>query len=139
MNDPIIFISRNRVKDGMLANFIKHYQNSVPRTEAEKSGTFVQLAYISDDASLIDIIRLFPNADAFDLQLQGADDRSKITYQFIEPTSVEIYGSPNEFAIEMMKKIAGSGINVSISPRFIGGFIRPQSGRVHLSCGRGKL
>jgi hypothetical protein len=128
MSDPIIFISRNRVKDGMLAEFMRHYQNSIPRTETEKPGTFVQLAYVSADASSIDIIRLFPNAEALDSQLRGADDRSKVTYQFIEPTSVEIYGSPSDFAIEMMKKVAGSGIKVSISPRFIGGFIRPTSG-----------
>ena len=127
MNDPIIFISRNRVKDGMLAEFMRHYQNSIPKTEADKPGTFVQLAYASDDASSIDIIRLFPHADALDNQLRGADDRSKITYQYIQPTSIEIYGSPSDFAIEMMKKVAGSGIKVSISPRFIGGFIRPNS------------
>ena len=127
MNDPIIFISRNRVKDGLLAEFMRHYQNSIPRTKAEKPGTYVQLAYVSDDTASVDIIRLFPHADALDDQLRGADDRSKVTYQFIEPTSVEIYGSPGDFAIEMMKKVAGSGINVSISPGFIGGFIRPNS------------
>jgi hypothetical protein len=128
MDNPIIFISRNRVKDGMLDEFIRHYQNSIPRTKAEKPGTYVQLAYVSDDAASIDIIRLFPHSEALDNQLQGADDRSKVAYQFMEPTSIEIYGSPGEFAIEMMKKVAGSGIKVSISPRFIGGFIRPNSG-----------
>ncbi len=127
MNDPIIFISRNRIKDGMLAEFISHYQNSIPRTQTEKPGTYVQLAYVCDDAASVDIIRLFPDADALDDQLRGADDRSKVTYQFIEPTSIEIYGFPGDFAIEMMKKVAGSGIKVSISPRFIGGFIRPNS------------
>jgi len=83
MDAPIIFISRNRIKDGMLAEFISHYQNSIPRTQAEKPGTFVQLAYVSDDAASVDIIRLFPHADALDDQLRGADDRSKVTYQFI--------------------------------------------------------
>jgi len=63
-----------------------------------------------------------------DLQLQGADERSKITYQFIEPTSVEIYGTPSDFSLEMLKKVAGSGITVSIFPQFIGGFMRPRSG-----------
>ena len=128
MNDPIIFISRNRVKDGMLAEFMSHYQNSIPRTQAEKPDTYVQLAYVSDDTSTIDIIRLFPHADALDNQLRGADDRSKVIYQFIQPTSIEIYGSPNDFAIEMIKKVAGSGIKVTISPRYIGGFIHPESG-----------
>jgi hypothetical protein len=127
MDDPIIFISRNRVRDGMQAEFIRHYQNSIPRTQTEKPDTYIQLAYASDDTSSIDIIRLFPHADALDNQLRGADERSKVTYQFIEPTSLEIFGTPNEYALEMLKKVAGSGIKVTINPGFIGGFIRPQS------------
>lgn len=124
MPDPIVFISRNRIKDGMLAEFKQHYQNSIPLTKAAKPGTQVQLAYLSEDGNQVDIVRLFPNAEALDLQLQGADERSKLTYQFIEPTSVEIYGSPSDFAMQMMKKVAGSGIKVSIFPEYMGGFVR---------------
>jgi quinol monooxygenase YgiN len=128
MTDPIVFISRNRVKPGMLDDFNKHYRNSVPSTEAGKPGTLVQLAYVSPDATEVVIVRVFPDAEAMDGQLRGADDRSKAAYQFIEPTSIEIYGAPSGFSMEMMKKVAGSGIKVSVSPSFIGGFIRPKSG-----------
>jgi hypothetical protein len=128
MTDPIVFISRNRVKEGMLDEFKKHYLDSIPPIEATKPGTLIQIAYVNEDATEVAIARLFPNAEALDLQLQGADDRSKVTYKFIEPTSIEIYGSPNNYALAMMKKVAGSGIAVSIMPQFIGGFIRPKSG-----------
>ncbi|OGO61328.1 MAG: hypothetical protein A2032_02965 [Chloroflexi bacterium RBG_19FT_COMBO_49_13] len=127
MTDPIVFISRNRVKDGRLDEFRRHYQDSLPITQANKPGTLVQLAYVNEDATKVDIVRLFPNADAMDLQLQGADERSKTTYQFIEPTSIEIYGTPSNYAMEMMKKVAGSGIEVRINPQFTGGFIRLKS------------
>ncbi|OGN91106.1 MAG: hypothetical protein A2Y88_02220 [Chloroflexi bacterium RBG_13_48_10] len=128
MAEPIVFISRNRVKEGMFAEFKTHYQKSIPITEVGKPGTLVQLAYTNEDETEMDILRLFPDAEALDLQLRGADDRSKITYQFIEPTGIEIYGTPNEFAIEMMKKVAGSGVVVSIFPEFMGGFIRSKPG-----------
>ena len=128
MSDPIVFISRNRVKHGMLDDFKKHYRESIPLTEANKPGTLVQLTYLSENATHVDILRIFPDAEALDRQLQGADQRSNLTYQFIEPISVEIYGTPNDFALEMMKKVAGAGIVVSIQPQFIGGFIRLNSG-----------
>jgi hypothetical protein len=128
MTDPIVFISRNRVKEGMLDEFKKHYLDSIPPIEAGKPGTLVQLAFVNEGATEVDIVRLFPNAEAMDLQLQGADDRSKITYKFIEPTSIEIYGSPSNYAMAMMKKVAGSGTDVSVNPQFLGGFIRPKSG-----------
>jgi hypothetical protein len=124
MTDPIVFIVRNRVKEGMLDDFTRHYLGSIPVTQSAKPGTLVQLAYVNDSASEITIVRVFPDAEALDQQLQGADNRSKVAYQFIEPTSIEIYGTPNRYALEMMKKVAGSGIEVSIYPGFAGGFIR---------------
>jgi hypothetical protein len=95
--------------------------------EANKPGTLVQVAYVSEDSTQVDIIRLFPSAEALDLQLQGADQRSKVTYQFIEPTGIEIYGAPSEYALDMMKRAAGSGISILIQPHYCGGFIRPGS------------
>jgi len=127
MTDPIVFIIRHRIKEGMFEAFRNHYHKSIPPTKMSKLGTMIQLAYINDDATEVDIIRIFPNAEALDLQLQGADQRTKTTYKFIEPTSIEIYGTPNHFAIEMMKKVAGSGIEVRVKPQFIGGFIRNKS------------
>ncbi|MFX1482916.1 MAG: hypothetical protein ACFFCP_06975 [Promethearchaeota archaeon] len=108
----------------MFDDFRNHYQKNIPLTEKSKQGTIIQFAYINDDATEVDIIRIFPNAEGLDLQLQGADQRTKKTYKFIEPTSIEIYGTPNNFAIEMMKKVAGSGVDVSVKPQFIGGFNR---------------
>ena len=127
MADPIVFISRNRVREGMLDDFNKHYRDSVPTTEAAKPGTLVQLAYVSEDATEVTIVRVFPSAEAMDLQLQGADTRSKVAYQFIEPTGIEIYGTPSDLTTEMIHKVAGSGIAVSINPQFIGGFTRIKS------------
>jgi hypothetical protein len=124
MTDPIVFISRNRVKEGLFEDFKKHYQTSVPITQAGKPNTFAQLAYINEDSAEVTIVRIFPNPEALDAQLLGADERSKTSYRFIEPTSIEIYGKPSNYALEMFKKVAGSGIVVSISPLFIGGFIR---------------
>jgi len=124
MGDPIVFISRNRVKEGLLEDFINHYRESLPLTEANKPGTIAQLAYVDVDSKDLVIVRMFPDAEALDRQLQGADERSKIAYQFIEPTSVEIYGQPNEYTLEMMRKVAGAGIKVSVYPQNLGGFIR---------------
>jgi quinol monooxygenase YgiN len=124
MTNPIVFISRNRIKEGKNDEFRKHYQDSIPPILAGKTGTLAQLAYENEEATEFTIVRLFPSADALDLQIQGADERSKKTYTFIEPISIEIFGTPNPATLEMMKKIAGSGIAVKISPNYMGGFIR---------------
>ena len=124
MSDPIGFIIRIRVKEGLLDDFIEHYQSSIPPDEAGRPGTLVQLAYVSEDGTEVTIVRIFSDADAMDLHLEGAGARSKKAYEFIEPDSIEVLGTPNSSTIETMKKIAGSGVALKVDPRFIGGFVR---------------
>ena len=124
MTEPIVFISRNRIKEGKSEEFRLHYRDSIPPIMAGKPGTLAQLAYENEDATEVTVVRLFPSAEALDLQIQGADERSKKTYEFIEPISIEIFGTPNPATLEKMKKIAGSGVAVNISPHYTGGFIR---------------
>jgi hypothetical protein len=124
MSEQIVFISRNKIKEGKTDEFRKHYQDSIQPIFDGKPATLAQLAYEDEKATEFTIIRIFPSADALDLQIQGADERSKKTYTFIEPISIEIFGTPNPATLEMMKKIAGSDITVKISPNYMGGFIR---------------
>jgi hypothetical protein len=124
MPQPIVFVSRNRAKQGKADEFRKHYRDSVPPILVSKTGTLAQLAYEDDEAAEATVIRMFPNADALDLQTQGADERSKKAYTLIEPISIEIFGIPNPATLELMKKIAGSGVTVKINPNYMGGFIR---------------
>ena len=124
MSEPIVFISRNRIKEGKTHEFKMHYRDSIPPIMAGKPGTLAQLAYENEEATEVTIVRLFPSADALDHQIQGADERSKKTYEYIEPIGIEIFGTPNPETLEKMKKITGSGVFVSISPHYMDGFIR---------------
>lgn len=124
MSEPIVFISRNKIKEGRTEEFKKHYQGSIQPIFEGKPATLAQLAYQEEESAEVTVVRLFPSAEALDLQIQGADERSRKTYELIEPTGFEIYGTPNPATLEKMKKIAGLGISVRISPNYMGGFIR---------------
>ena len=122
--EPIVFITRNRIKEGKAEVFRKHYRDSIQSIVDGKNGTLAQLCYENQEGTEVTVIRFFPNGDALDQQIQGAEERSKKTYEYIEPTAIEIFGKPNPSTLEMMKKIAGSRISVSINPYYSGGFIR---------------
>jgi hypothetical protein len=124
VSQPIVFISRNKIKEGQADEFRKHYQGSIPPIMAGKTGTLAQLAYENEETAEVTIVRFFADADALDLQIEGADKRSKKTYELIEPIGVEIFGTPNPGTLEMLKKVVGPGVAVSISPHYMGGFIR---------------
>jgi hypothetical protein len=124
MSEPIVFISRNRIKEGRGSEFRRHYADSIPFTLETKTGTLAQLGYEDEDGGEFTVVRVFPDAKGLDLQLQGADERSKKTHEFIEPVGIEILGRPSAATLERMQKIAGSGVTVKISPVYAGGFIR---------------
>lgn len=124
MSTPIVFISRNKIKEGKTDEFRQHYRDSVPPIESGKPGTLAQLAYENEESNEVTVVRFFPSADALDQQIRGANERSKKTYEYIQPISIEIFGIPNPDTLEMMKKVAGSGVDVKISPNYLGGFIR---------------
>jgi hypothetical protein len=121
---PIVFISRNRIREGRAGEFRKHYQDSVPSTMAGKADTLAQLAYENEGTGEVTIVRFFADADALGLQIEGAKTRSRKSYEFIEPVGIEIFGTPDPGTLEMLKKVVGPGVAVSISPHYMGGFIR---------------
>jgi hypothetical protein len=124
LKNPVVFISRNRIKDGKVEEIREHYQSSVQPVQEGKPNTLLQLAFKNSESTEFTVIRVFRNPDALDMQIQGADQRSKKTYEYIEPTMIEIFGTPNPSTLEKMKQIAGSGVEVKIDPDFLGGFIR---------------
>jgi quinol monooxygenase YgiN len=127
MADPVVFVVTNRIKEGKRAGFEAHYRNSVPAVETGKPGMHAQLAYVDEEGTAFVVVRLFASAEALDAQLQGADERSRAAYRYIAPVRVEIYGAPSEFALEMIEKVAGPGVDVRVYPDYAGGFLRPHS------------
>jgi quinol monooxygenase YgiN len=124
MSEPIVFVIRFKIKEGKADKFRKHYQDSIQPTFDAKPDTLAQLAYENEEATVFTVIRFFPSADALDHHLEGADERSKKTFTFIEPYCIKIFGTPNLATLEKMEKIAGSGVTMSISSNYMGGFIR---------------
>ena len=77
MPEPIVFISRNRVKESKLEEFKLVYRAGAERLRREKPGTVAFLAYASDDGAEVSIVHVFPDADAMDRHMEGVAERSK--------------------------------------------------------------
>jgi quinol monooxygenase YgiN len=124
MSEPIVFISRGRVKQGKLEEFKRFYREGAEGLKREKPGTVAFLAYVSDDGAEVSIVHVFPDAEAMDRHMQGVSERAKEAYQFIESAGMEIYGTPNDGVLQMMRQIAGSGLPISVRPQHLGGYLR---------------
>lgn len=128
MSEPIVFISHSRIKEGKLDGFKQYNRPGAEWIEANKPDTVAFLVYVNEDGTEVSIIHVFPDGDAMSLHMQGVGDRAKGAYEFLEPVSIEIYGTPTEAVLEMMKQITGSGVALSLNPQSLGGYIRLTSG-----------
>lgn len=124
MSEPIVFISHHEMKEGQLEAFRKVHQEKTLLLQEQKPDTIVFLAYAGEDGGEVSFVHIFPDAEAMDVHFQGSDERSKQAYKFMKPISMKIYGSPNDGVLEMLKKIAESGVTVSFDTDHLGGFLR---------------
>jgi hypothetical protein len=124
MGQPIVFISHSSVRDGALDRFREFIGTGSKAIEADKPGTVAFLVYLNEEGTRASIIHVFPDADAMTAHLQGVEERSEDADAFIETTGYEIYGSPNETVLEMMRAFAEpSGVPLEVHPDHVGGYL----------------
>ena len=129
MSKPIVFISTHRINEGKLDGFTELSREMTPLIEAGKPQTVLFQAYLNEESNEVTIIHVFPDADAMDLHVQGADDRSAKAMEFLEPLRFEIYGTPSDQVLSGMRQQAmRPGIDLVVKPHPLFGFIRLNSG-----------
>ena len=125
MIEPIVFISHFRIKTDQLDAFGAYFQEGAAGLQAEKPRTVAFLAYADEIGARASIVHVFPDADAMDLHIEGAAERSRAAYEFLEPDGWEIYGDPSPAALGMMHESASAaGVTLTVKPGHIGGFLR---------------
>lgn len=129
MSEPVVFISHFKVKAGTL-DALKRLSGEVGSgILAEKPRTVAYLMYLDNEGTEMTVVHCFPDADSMDLHFEGADERSAAAYEFLEPRGWEIFGRPNEAALEMMRQAAaGAGVDLTVRSEYLGGFLRLQAG-----------
>jgi hypothetical protein len=129
MSEPIVLVSHHTVKEGMVDEFRQSYRDYTPVLEANKPRTVGFLHYYDEDEREVTTLHIFPDAEAMEHHVEGASERAGRAYQFLVPGRFEIYGKPNEKAMEFMKQAAaGSGASLSVKPEYVAGYLRLKSG-----------
>jgi hypothetical protein len=125
MADPIVFISRHRIKPGKAEPMKALLAEIWSAMETEKPQTLMNLAYIDDEGTEITFMHAFADIDGMQLHWEGADARTSQAYEFIEPIGFEIYGAAGAQIVEGMRaEAAGAGATLTLWPHFVTGFQR---------------
>ncbi|MGH2678622.1 MAG: hypothetical protein ACRDHB_09720 [Actinomycetota bacterium] len=125
MSQPIVFISRHRVKPGKLEELTSLTREIWSTMEAEKPRTLMNLAYVNEQGTEVTSMHAFADPEAMAMHWEGADERAALAYQYVEPMGFEIYGSPGEQIVEGMRvEAAAGGATLTLVPEFVTGFLR---------------
>jgi hypothetical protein len=124
MSQPIVFISRSRIKEGKLEGLKRYAPAITELIKSNKPGTVAMLAYVDEDEAEAHIVHAFPDADAMARHLEGVGDRAAEAFDYIETTGYEIYGDPGEAVLEAMHGYATQfGVSLTVFPNMIGGYL----------------
>lgn len=125
MSEPIVFISHHRIKPGR-AEAMKALTAEIwSAMETEKPRTLVNLSYMNEEGTAVTFMHAFADSEAMQLHWQGADERSRQAYQYIEPIGFEIYGSAGDEIVNGMEaEAARAGATLTLWPEFVTGFLR---------------
>ena len=128
MTEPIVFISHQKIKDGKFDAYAQYYRDTVKMVEQTKSQTLANLGYANADSTEFTIVQAFADADAMETHMRGMGDAAKKAFEFVQVYRIEIFGTPTEMVMGIMKQMVGSGVDFHIDPQAIGGFMRLKSG-----------
>ncbi len=124
MPGPIVFISRNRIKEGRLEDWRAALVGGAAQLRADKPLTAAFLPYVAENGRDHTIVHVFADADAFDRHLEGVEERSRDAYAFIDPMAFEVYGQPSQQAMSVFRAAAAAGRGLRLEPESLPGFLR---------------
>jgi len=123
--EPVVFISRFRIKPGASDRLRAMMRDSTPQLEAAKPRTALFLAYVDEASEQVSFLHAFADARAMDLHFEGSEARARTAYEVIEPLGWEVYGTPSPEALETLRQAADSaGVSLTVYPEYVAGFLR---------------
>jgi quinol monooxygenase YgiN len=124
MAEPVVFISRFRVKAGTVDALRRYASEATEALERDKPRTVVFAMYLDEQAGRASIVHAFGDSEAMDAHFEGAADRSAAAYEFLQPEGWDVYGAPSEQAMATLRQAAETaGVTLGVWPTHVSGFV----------------
>jgi len=125
MAEPIVFISRFRIRAGAADAFAKAFIEGIALIAEAKPRTALFAAYVGGSESELRIVHAFPDAEAMSSHFAGSDERASSIAELVEPAGFEVFGPAPAPAVEQLEREAiASGAELRTFPECLGGFLR---------------
>jgi hypothetical protein len=126
MAEPIVFISRWRIRQGKRAALEAMFAQAVGFIGSTKPRTALFAAYLDDTGEELRIVHAVPDATAMTDHFEGSEERSASVQDMVELLGFEVYGAGPEAAVDQLRRetAAVPGAELTLLPISIGGYYR---------------
>jgi hypothetical protein len=126
MPGPFVFIATNRLRDGRFDAEQQRVPGLARFIEASEPRLIAFNEYANETRNEVAVVQVHPDAASLEFHMGVVADRAREAYaQTLEATTrIQVFGTPTESILRMLRQQAGSGIPLSIYPGHLGGFTR---------------
>lgn len=135
MSEPLIYISTWKVKEGRLGDYKQFAKQLAEIIQAKEPQLIAFNAFVNENGTEMTSIQVHPDAASMDFHMQvvnqalGEEMNDWVgRADFLEPVSVEVYGTPSKKLLEADQPAVEAGIPREIKPHLVAGFTRPRGG-----------
>ena len=126
MAEPIVFISRWRIRQGKRAALEAMFAQSLGFIGSTKPRTALFAAYLDEAGQELRFVHAVPDAAALTDHFEGSEERSASVQDMIELLGFEVYGVAPEAAVDQLRRATGGvpGAELTLLPISMGGYLR---------------
>jgi hypothetical protein len=126
MSGPFIFIATNRLKEGKLEEERKRVPGLCDFIEANEPRLIAFNEYVNEEGTEVGVVQVHPDADSMEFHMNVVREQAQRAYveTLDATTSIQVYGTPSDTVLEMLRQQAGSGVSLSVRRYHLGGFTR---------------
>jgi hypothetical protein len=126
MSGPFIFIATNRLKPGKLDDERARVPGLVDFIEANEPQLIAFNEYANEEGTEVAVVQVHPDADSMAFHMKVVAERAANAYaETVDATTgIQVFGTPSNGVVEMLRRQAGVGVALSVKPHHLGGFTR---------------
>lgn len=126
MPGPFILIATHRLKPGALDAERRRVPELSEFIESREPRVIAFNEYADPDSNEVTVVQIHPDAESMELHSRLIAERAAQAYgETLDATiRIQLYGSPSEQMLEMLRAQAGHGADVTVNPEHLGGFTR---------------
>jgi hypothetical protein len=126
MPEPFIFIATNKLKEGKLEDERRRAPGLCDFIEGSEPRLIAFNEYANEEGTEVSVVQVHPDAASFEFHMGVVRERAERAYaETLEGTSsIQVYGTPSDTVLEMLRQQAGSGVPLTVKPYHLGGFTR---------------